>query len=84
MNISKEIFEEAYKETLENYLFENKNEMTFDEMERIASEFSDAAMKRALMIALEKGANYKNGKKKAYVKSVENMLSQLDKERKFF
>lgn len=82
MSISKEILEKAFKESLENYSPSTGNgKMTFDNLEKTACEFSDSMMKRAIEMTLEES---KNGKKKPYARSVENVLSQLDSERESF
>lgn len=81
MSISKEILEKACKETLDKYTEDENGNKTFHDLEKIASKFSDTVMRRALQMALKEA---KNGQKKTYVKSVVNMLSQLDSEKKFF
>lgn len=82
MRISKEILEKAFKESIDNYSPASENDkMTFDNLEKTASEFSDSMMKRAIEMALKES---KNSKKKSYARSVENMLSQLDSGRKSF
>ena len=81
MNISKEILEKAFKESIDNYSpnEDDKELLSFDDLEKSASEFSDSVMKRALEIALDDNSK---SQKKTYVKSVEKFLSQLDTEKK--
>jgi len=81
MSISKEILEKAFRESIDNYLpnEDGKESLTFDDLEKSASEFSDSVMKRALEIALDDNSK---SQKKTYVRSVEKFLSQLDTEKK--